>query len=73
MVPSNWSIPESEIPDTCGEKENESCGVGGFAPYGFSGIIQGAATCFYGFIGFDVIATAGKIPYHLLEKSIVMR
>lgn len=61
VVPSNWSIPESEVPSTCGEKENESCGTGGFAPYGFSGIIQGAATCFYGFIGFDVIATAGII------------
>lgn len=60
VVPSNWSIPESEVPSTCGEKENESCGTGGFAPYGFSGIIQGAATCFYGFIGFDVIATAGE-------------
>jgi solute carrier family 7 (cationic amino acid transporter), member 2 len=49
----NWQIPASEVPS--------GYGTGGFAPYGTAGILKGAAICFYGFIGFDVIATAGRI------------
>ena len=33
-------------------------GDGGFNPYGFTGVVTGAAMCFFGFIGFDVISTA---------------
>ncbi|XP_057568162.1 cationic amino acid transporter 3-like [Hippopotamus amphibius kiboko] len=60
----NWQLTEQDYTlNTSGPSDTYSLGPlgsGGFVPFGFEGILHGAAMCFYAFDGFDVIAITGE-------------
>lgn len=50
----NWDLPGNSNDFSIGE---------GFFQFGWMGVLRGATVCFYGFIGFDAIATSGKYVF----------
>lgn len=62
----NWNLTKEEIPAAAGE--------GGFLPFGVTGVIAGAGTCFFAFVGFDGIAATAeevKNPRKAIPNSIL--
>ncbi|NWV88290.1 CTR3 protein, partial [Machaerirhynchus nigripectus] len=60
----NWQLSEEDYVN-CSQSDSpddmkKAFGSGGFVPFGLEGILTGAATCFYAFVGFDCIATTGE-------------
>ncbi|XP_027577693.1 cationic amino acid transporter 3 [Pipra filicauda] len=60
----NWQLSEEDYVNLTHPDPHEymkrAFGSGGFVPFGLEGILTGAATCFYAFVGFDCIATTGE-------------
>ncbi|XP_070616141.1 cationic amino acid transporter 3 [Erythrolamprus reginae] len=75
----NWNLSKEDYQNLSqnllepGHKDH--FGQGGFVPFGFEGVLSGAATCFYAFVGFDCIATTGeeaRNPQRSIPISIIV-
>ncbi|XP_047646324.1 cationic amino acid transporter 3-like [Phacochoerus africanus] len=73
----NWQLTEQDYKlATSGSSDSYSLGLlgsGGFVPFGFEGILRGAAMPFYSYFGLNAIITAGKEtpnPQHFIPWSL---
>ncbi|NWH89009.1 CTR3 protein, partial [Aegithalos caudatus] len=75
----NWQLSEESCVNCSqlGSPDDmkKAFGYGGFFPFGLEGVLTGAATCFYAFVGFDCIATTGeeaKNPQRSIPIGIIL-
>ena len=74
----NWSLSYDEVPHEVKNITHPKAkhgGNGGFLPFGVKGMMEGAATCFYAFIGFDHICSTSeeaKNPKKSVPRAILL-
>ncbi|NWZ84120.1 CTR1 protein, partial [Poecile atricapillus] len=75
----NWQLSEKDCVNfsqsNSPDDMRKAFGYGGFFPFGLEGVLSGAATCFYAFVGFDCIATTGeeaKNPQRSIPIGIIV-
>ncbi|KAM7232955.1 hypothetical protein CapIbe_015091 [Capra ibex] len=58
----NWKLTEQDYALAAAVFSNSlgPPGAGGFVPFDFEGVLRGAATCFYAFVGFAAITTTER-------------
>ncbi len=73
IVPANYHLPPHPLPTGGGMD------MGGFTPFGWSGMLGGAAFIFFAYIGFDAVSTTAEeaknpgrdLPFGIISSLII--